>query len=198
MSGRILVALLALAVAHGAFAQQAPAAKQPKRWGMALQLDVASGGEQISHVVDTDEHISLGQGLTVSGGAFFRPIEHSNFELQVLAGFKSGAPFLVVAGPYTDVSRWVFQVLADYRNQNRWYFGGGPVLHGNPKIWDNVYGSDDIHFDDAFGAVIEGGWNWIGAQCTYMKYHNGGYGTFDASNCGVRFTFHFRKWHPAN
>ena len=44
--------------------------------------------------------------------------------------------------------------------------------------------------------MIEGGWNWVGLQCTYIHYHNSDFGTLDGSNCGVRFTFHFRKWRP--
>jgi hypothetical protein len=199
---RFLVTLLVLTASSGAHAQDAAPAKPAKSWGGALQVDIASGGEQASHVVDTDGKVSLGQGLTLSGGFFFRPVEHSNFEMQLLAGFKGGAPYLITVGPYTDVTRWVFQVLADYRNNDRWYYGGGLVLHGNPKITGDLYGfygpEDDLHFDDALGAVVEAGWNWVGVQCTWMQYHASGHGTFDASNCGVRFTLHFRKWHPAN
>lgn len=195
MFRRIAVASLLLAVAAGAQGQQAPPAH---RWGGAVQVDFASGGEQITHVSPTDANVSLGQGITASGGAFYRPLDHPRFELQFLAGYKTGAIIPIQAGPYTDVNRWVFQVLADYRLSNQLFWGGGLVVHGHPKIYNDNPGESDIHFDDALGAVVEGGWNWVGVQCTYVKYHNGSYGTFDASNCGVRFTFHFRKWHPAN
>jgi hypothetical protein len=57
-------------------------------------------------------------------------------------------------------------------------------------------GAVDIDFDNAAGALVEAGWNWVGLQCTYMKYHTDVYGSFDASNCGIRFTFRFRKWCP--
>jgi hypothetical protein len=197
MTGRVLVCLLALAACDGAHAQDATA-RQPKRWGAALQFDLSSGGDRLDDDLGVDSGITLGQGLTLSGGVYFRPVEHSNFEMQVLAGFKSAAPLPIVAGPYTDVTRWVFQVLADYRSGDKWYFGGGLVLHGNPKVHNGLQYGSDIHFDDAAGALFEGGWNWIGLQCTYIQYHHGGLGTLDASNCGVRFTFHFRKWHAAN
>jgi len=196
VTARILVSLLALVAGTAAHAQDA-AARQPKRWGGALQIDLSSGGDDL-HDLGSDTNMTLGQGLTLSGGVFFRPVDHSNFELQILAGFKDAEPLPVVGGPFTDVSRWVFQVLADYRSTDKWFVGGGLVLHGNPKVWSDFVGDPDIHFDDAVGAVIEGGWNWVGLQCTYIQYHNASVGTFDGSNCGVRFTFHFRKWRPAN
>jgi hypothetical protein len=197
MYARILAALLVLTAGSGACAQDAGAAKQPRRWGMALQVDLSEGGDKIGDL-GADNDVTLGQGLTLSGGVFWRPIEHSNFEMQVLAGYKGALPFPVNDGTYTDVTRWVFQVLADYRNNDKWYWGGGLVLHGNPKIWDDYYGAYRVHFDDAVGAVVEGGWNWVGLQCTFIQYHNSAAGNLDASNCGVRFTLHFRKWHPAN
>jgi hypothetical protein len=197
MSGRMLVTVLVLLACGPAQSQVMPA-KQPKRWGGALQLDLSRGGDRLQDDLGVDSGITLGQGLTLSGGVFFRPADHSNFEMQVLAGFKDGEPLPVVGGPFTDVSRWVFQVLADYRSSDKWFVGGGLVLHGNPKVSSGYQDEPDIHFDDAPGAVIEGGWNWVGMQCTYIQYHKAGLGTFDASNCGVRFTFHFRKWHAAN
>ena len=196
MTGRILATLLALVASAAAQAQDATA-QQPKRWGGALQIDLSRGGDNLRDAVGQDSDITLGQGLTLSGGVFFRPVEHSNFEMQVLAGFKGAAPLPVTVGPYSDVTRWVFQVLADYRSSDKWFLGGGLVLHGNPKVLSDFQGEPDIHFDDALGALIEGGWNWVGLQCTYIQYHNSDFGTLDGSNCGVRFTFHFRKWRPA-
>jgi hypothetical protein len=196
MHPRLFAILVALGACAGAHAQDA-AAKQPKRWGGALQVDLSAGGDKLGDNLESDSELTLGQGLTLSGGVYFRPVEHSNFEMQVLAGYKGAAPFVVVAGPYTDVTRWVFQVLADYRSNDKWYLGGGLVLHGNPKVYDDFFGQHNIHFDDAVGAVVEGGWNWVGLQCTWIQYHNANSGSLDASNCGVRFTFHFRKWHPA-
>jgi hypothetical protein len=198
MTGQSFTALLLLAVAcSGAHAQDAPI-NQPKRWGGALQVDLSSGGDNIQDEFDSYSNITLGQGLTLSGGLFFRPAEHSPIELQVLAGFKDGEPLPVVGGIFSDVSRWVFQFLADYRNARKWYWGGGVVLHGNPKLVGGSTYTGDLHFDDAVGGLVEGGWNWVGFQCTYIQYRNHDYGSFDASNCGVRFTFHFRKWHPTN
>ncbi len=212
MSARIRVALLVLMAGSGAHAQEATPpeqvaaakkaadAKEAKPWGGALQVDLSAGGDKLNGNLDTTSEITLGQGLTLSGGFFFRPVEHPNFEMQVLAGFKAAAPLPLTAGIYTDVTRWAFQVLADYRRNDRWYFGGGLVLHANPKATydSDILSSKTVHFDDAVGAMVEGGWNWVGLQCTYMQYHNATVGTLDGSNCGVRFTFHFRKWHPAS
>jgi hypothetical protein len=195
MTRNLLATLLLAAMCMDAAAQDATT-KAPRRWGGALQVDLSAGGDKIRDAVDSDTNLTLGQGLTLSGGIYFRPVEHSPLELQVLAGFKASEPLPVTGGTYTDVSRWVFQFLADYRSNDKWYLGGGLVLHGNPKISGDVPGNADIHFDDAVGAVAEAGWSWVGLQCTYIQYHNGDYGTFDASNCGVRFTFHFRKWRP--
>ena len=177
-------------------AAQNATTKAPRRWGGAVQFEVAAGGDDMHDVLGQEPNVTLGQGVTISGGLYLRPFEHSNTELQVLAGFKAGEPLPVVVGPYSDVSRWVFQFLADYRTNDKWYWGGGLVLHTNPKFSGDDQFYPPVHFDDAVGAVVEGGWNWVGLQCTYITYHNADYGTFDASNCGLRFTLHFHRWHP--
>ena len=94
-------------------------------------------------------------------------------------------------GNYDNISSWVFQLLANYRAENRWNFGGGLVFHANPTYENSAPGLPAISFDNGVGVTVEGGWSWLGVQCTYIQY-----GSLDASNCGVRFTWRFRKWGP--
>ncbi|HEY6124050.1 MAG TPA: hypothetical protein VIV63_05335 [Steroidobacteraceae bacterium] len=181
-----------------AVAQDPAAAKVRARGGVAVQLDFSVGGDELTSTANDPPYTAqaiLGEGMTLSLGGFYRLSESKPWELQALVGYKGGWAVPVRGGGYdADVSRWVFQLLAEYRQQDKWYFGGGLVFHGNPK-WDNTApGLADVHFDDAVGATIEGGWSWMGLQCTYIEYSASGRGSLDASNCGVRFTWRFRKW----
>ena len=88
------------------------------------------------------------------------------------------------------------QLLGSVRNERKWYASGGLVVHGNPKFEDKWPDAEDVKFDDAVGLTVEGGWNWAGLQCTWMEYRSDNHGSFDASNCGVRFTFRFPRWRP--
>jgi hypothetical protein len=196
-----LVMLAAASIASGpASAEDEAAAKSRARGGVALQLDVASGGDDFTRSnIDppyTTES-TPGEGVTLSLGGFYRPSETRPWELQAFIGYKGGWIVPVRGGGYEgNFSRWVFQLLADYRHEDKWYFGGGLVFHGNPKYEDTDPGIADVQFDNAVGAVIEGGWSWLGVQCTYIEYQAPGHGSLDASNCGVRFTWRFRKWGP--
>jgi hypothetical protein len=82
---------------------------------------------------------------------------------------------------------WELQALIGYKAG--WVlpvYGGGYHDYSDS---DSTF--PDYHFDSGLGATIEGGWSWIGVQCTYIEY-----GSLDASNCGVRFTWRFRKFGP--
>ena len=196
-----LVMLAAASIASGAaVAEDERQAKARARSGFAAQLDLSWGGDEISSSGTDPTYTAqevLGEGITLSLGGFYRPSESRPWELQTFIGYKGGWIVPMRGGGYeADVSRWVFQLLANYRREDKWYFGGGLVFHGNPKYEDTAPGVADINFDNAVGAVIEGGWSWLGVQCTYIEYQAPGHGSLDASNCGVRFTWRFRKWGP--
>lgn len=195
----VIMFVVASTMSGAAIAQDAAAAKTRARGGVALQLDLSSGGDEITSTISNEApypaHAILGEGVTLSLSGFYRLSESRPWELQASIGEKVGWIVPVRGGGYqSDVSRWVFQLLADYRYENKWYFGGGLVFHGNVKYEDTAPGVADVNFDDAVGATVEGGWSWLGVQCTYIEYHAAGYGSLDASNCGVRFTWRFRKW----
>ena len=189
---RCLLALVLMAVV-GPTWSQTTSAKPAPRFGGAVQFELATGGDEI----ESASKVNLGQGGTISVGGFFRPVQGSLFEIQTFLGYKWGM-FVPIAAPGADpdVGRGVFQLLANYRNNDKWYVGGGLVVHLDPKYVSKLPSTPDVKFDTAAGALVEAGWSWIGVQCTYVKYHTNGFGTFDASNCGVRVTWRFRKWHP--
>jgi len=190
----VVVFVAASITSAAAIAQDEAAAKSRARGGVALQLDLSSGGDEINTNELYDTQTKLGEGMTVSLGGFYRPSESTPWELQAFIGYKGGWIVPMRAGGYeADVSRWVFQLLANYRHENKGYFGGGLVLHGNPKYEDTAPGVVDVNFDNAVGATVEAGWSWFGVQCTYIEYRAPGYGSLDASNCGVRFTWRFRR-----
>jgi hypothetical protein len=196
---RRMICLLVMSIGLVQLAQAAdPAAnKSTGRWAGSVQLDVAAGGDDLY-----DDNIQLttadmGTGVTLSAGLLYRPFESSVFELQGWLGYKFEwvQPIL---GNDIGFSRTVVQLLGNYRNDDKWYVGGGPVFHINPKFEDDWFGYEEFKFDDAVGLTIEGGWNWVGLQCTYIEYKASGFGKYDASNCGVRFTFRFPRWRPVD
>lgn len=189
----VVLGFVAASIMSGAaVAQDKAAAKTRSRSGVALQLDLSRGGDEITNYSNTPNAVQshLGDGMTLSLGGFYRLSESKPWELQALIGYKAGWMVPVRGGgSYGDVSGWVFQLLANYHYQNKWHVGGGLTFHGNPKYTDNDAGVADFRFNSALGATIEGGWSWLGLQCTYIEY-----GSLDASNCGVRFTWRFRKF----
>jgi len=182
----VLVFVAASILSGAAVAQDAAPAKVPARGGVALQLEVSTGGDELG-AYDTER--TLGEGMTLSLGGFYRLSKARPWELQAFIGWKQAwiAP-MTPPGYEGDVSRWVFQLLANYRLQNKWHFGGGLVFHGHPQFQGFATGGTAVRFHSAVGAIVEGGWSWLGMQCTYIEY-----GSLDASNCGVRLTWRFRK-----
>src|SRR5262245_22959732 len=159
MSARWLGVLLFVVVAMASQAHaQGANGRQPTRVGWAFQLDLATGGDDLYNRETHASETNLGQGVTASLGAFFRPNPGSDFQLLGLVGFKSGVG-LPASDEEADVTRWVFQLLASYPLENKWYVGGGPVVHTNPKYVDEYPDALDVDFDDAVGATIEGGWS---------------------------------------
>jgi len=196
MIRRLAAAMLVAAFAVPSMAQDAAPAKQMRRWGGLVQVEASQGGRDLYDGEQIFTHMQLGEGVALSAGGFYRLHENSPFELQFIAGYKAAWFAPVTVGPQATLGRWQFQLLANYRNHSKWYVSGGLIAHTSIDYSDDVDDSADISFDNALGATIEGGWNWVGFQCTYMEYSAGGYGSEDASNCGIRFTFRFRKWHP--
>jgi opacity protein-like surface antigen len=171
----------------------APATKPQRRGGAALQFELTAGGDDLDNDAIQISGTNLGQGGTLSFGGFYRPWEASRFELQGFLGYKIGWAVPVRGGGgEADISRWVVQLLGIHHTKDKLYVGGGLAYHANPKYTFSY--SANLHFDNAVGVTVLAGWNWIGLQCTYMEYRAPQYGKFDASNCGVRFTFRFRKW----
>jgi hypothetical protein len=178
-------------------ADEKPAPEMPpaKRGGAALQVEVTAGGDDLRDENLDVSGTNLGQGATLSLGGFYRPWESSRFELQGFLGYKLGWAVPVRGGGSdADVSRWVVQLLGIRHTDDKWYVGGGLVFHLNPGYSETSMDAVNIDFDNAIGVTVAAGWSWIGLQCTYMEYRADNYGRFDASNCGVRFTFRFRKW----
>ena len=198
---RIVAAAFILAALQSAlaFAEDAPArvSPPPKRGGVAVQFELTAGGDELRNDSIDVSRTNLGQGGTLSLGGFYRPWEKSRFELQGFLGAKIGWAVPVRGGGGdADITRTVVQLLGIQHTDDKWYWGGGLAFHLNPKYSESPQVVPDIKFDDAVGVTIAAGWNWIGLQCTYMEYRAPGYGKFDASNCGVRFTWRFRKWRP--
>jgi len=190
-----LVTAVLVALASPALGADA-AAPSERRWAGAVQLEYSAGGDDLYNEELQLTESALGDGISVALGLMYRPIPTSAFEVQAFLGFKTDRVSPVIVGPDVSVRRTVFQLLGNYRNERKWYASGGLVLHRNPKFEDRWPEAEDVDFDDALGVTAEAGWNWLGLQCTYMEYDSGRYGSFDASNCGVRLTFRFPRWRP--
>ena len=192
--------LLVLGLAGMQMAEAADPAKpaSARRWAGAVQVDVSAGGDDLWNDDIQLSKTSLGDGPSMSAGLIYRPMESSVFELQGWLGYKFDW-IQPIFGDDLGFSRTVIQLLGNYRNNDKWYVGGGLVLHLHPEFEDEFFGfNEQLAFDDAAGVTIEGGWNWVGLQCTYIEYKSKNYGSFDGSNCGVRFTFRFPRWRPVN
>lgn len=190
--------LLVASVACGPVAMAAePASYKPRsRWAGVIGIEFSAGGDDLYNDEIQLSQTRLGDGITPLAGVLYRPMEDSMFELQALLGYKVDMIVPVSVGPEVGITRTVFQFLGNYRTSRKWYVGGGLVLHSGPKFEDNWPDAEDVKFDDSVGVMIEGGWNWVGLQCTYMEYKSSAHGSFDASNCGVRFMFRFPRWRP--
>jgi len=180
-----------------AYAADPAASKSADRWAGSVQVEASRGGDDLYNDELQLSTASIGDGVALAAGLIYRPVENSVFELQGWIGYKFEwvQPIL---GNDIGFSRTVVKLLGNYRNDDKWYVGGGPVFHINPKFEDDWFGYEEFKFDDAVGLTIEGGWNWVGLQCTWIEYKASGFGTYDASNCGVQFTFRFPRWKPVN
>jgi hypothetical protein len=194
-TGLLLAGAMSLPVETTAQDAAAATPPQPRRGGAALQVDWGAGGDSFYDLTGTK--MDAGDGLGVSIGGFYRPMEHSPLEIYGFVGYRLGFLVPVMGGGYSsNTERVVLSLLANYRFDNKWYVAGGLVHHSNAKFEDDDPAGLDFDLGSATGATVEAGYSFIGVYYTYMNYSAGQYGDFDASSVGVRFTLRFRKWRP--
>jgi hypothetical protein len=172
-------------------AQAADAEPAAKRGGFLAQMDLDYGGDNLATLSFTDgesQHVKAGQGLGFGIGGFFRPVESVPFELQGILGYK--VVFTAADNADIKMTRTTLQFNGIYRFPNNWYVGAGYVQHMSPELDGDGF-FEDLEFDYASGFNAEIGWKWIGLHYTKMDYSMDGYEDADASNIGVRFTYHF-------
>jgi len=196
MNSMISGALLALVVVSGAAQAADPAgeASHGKRGGLLLQMDADFGGDEVATVVfedDSDQDLTAGQGVTLSVGGYFRPVESSPFRIEGSVGYK----FSTTAASNADIgmSRTLLQLGGAYEWPNGFYLGAGVVQHLGPKLDGDGF-FEDIDFDDATGFNFEIGWKWVALHYTQMTYESDFYEDVDASSIGVRLTYRFGQY----
>jgi len=169
------------------------------RGGFLGQFDLDFGGDELATVYfedDDSQDLTAGQGVTLSVGGYFRPIDISSFEIDASIGYKYATTQADNAD--INVSRTVMQLGASYRWPNGFYLGAGLVEHFGPELNGDGF-FEDIQFDDATGFNVEIGWRWISVHYTDIQYTNDFLDFFgediDASHVGLRFTYRFgQRW----
>jgi len=196
MTKLISGALLALAAVAGTAqaAEPADAADLGKRGGVLLQMDADFGGDEVATVVfedDSDQDLKAGQGVALSVGGYFRPVESSRFRIEGSVGYK----FSTTAASNADIgmSRTLLQLGGAYEWPNGFFLGAGVMQHLNPKLDGDGF-FEDIDFDDATGFNFEIGWKWVSLHYTEMTYESDFFEDVDASSIGVRLTYRFGQY----
>ena len=169
------------------------------RGGFLGQFDLDFGGDELATVYfedDDSQDLTAGQGVTLSVGGYFRPIDISSFEIDASIGYKYATTQADNAD--INVSRTVMQLGALYRWPNGFYMGAGLVEHFSPELNGDGF-FEDVQFDDATGFNVEIGWRWISLHYTEIQYSNEFLDFFneeiDASHVGLRFTYRFgQRW----
>ena len=188
--GTVLLGAVMVAAASQASAQDG-SSDPGKRGGFLAQLDADFGGDNVATVYfedDSDQDLKAGQGLAISLGGWFRPIESSSFELQASVGYK----FSTTAASNADIGmqRMLLQLEGLYRWPNGFFVGGGLMQHMSPSLdGDGFFPSVD--FDDATGFNLELGWKWISLHYADVTYSSDEFEDVDASHVGVRLTWRF-------
>jgi len=187
-AGLALLAWLPLAASAGP--GTAPVNQGP-RGGFLAQVDLDFGGDDLATVYfedDDSQDITAGQGVALSVGGYFRPIESSAFEIEASVGYK----YATTAADNADinVSRTLLQLEALYRWPNGFYVGAGLMEHFGPELNGDGF-FEDIKFDDATGFNAEIGWRWISLHYTNISYSHEFFEDVDASHVGIRFTYRF-------
>jgi hypothetical protein len=193
MKNQLATALLGVVMVAGASragAQDGPA-DLGKRGGFLAQLDADFGGDNVATVYfedDSDQDLKAGQGLAISLGGWFRPIESSPFELQASVGYK----FSTTAASNADIGmqRTLLQLEGLYRWPNGVYLGGGLMQHMSPRLDGDGF-FPDVDFDDATGFNLEVGWKWISLHYADVSYSSDEFEDVDASHVGIRVTWRF-------
>lgn len=191
----VLFAITTLAGTAFAQAQSAESDDLGRRGGLLVQTDFDFGGDNLATVYfddDEDQDVKAGQGMALSVGGYFRPIETSPFELQMSVGYK----FVTTRASNADigVTRTLLQLEGLYRWPSGFYLGAGLMHHIGPELDGDGF-FEDVGFDDATGVNTEIGWRWIGLHYTQMEYSNALVEDVDASHVGVRFTYRFgQRW----
>jgi len=198
MSKRMYVVALIVTLLAGASqstAQRAGRDDLGSRAGLLVQVDADFGGDKIATVDFEDgdsQDVRAGQGLALSVGGYFRPIESSRLEIDFGLGYK----FVTTAASNADIhlTRTLAQLGARYRWPNGFYLAGGLMRHIDPKLnGDDFF--EDVQFDDATGFNAEIGWRWISLHYVQMDYSNPFFEDIDASSIGLRFTYRVgQRW----
>ena len=186
--GLALLAWLPLSANAGPGA--APANLGP-RGGFLAQMDLDFGGDDLATVYfedDDSQDITAGQGVALSVGGYFRPIESSPFEIEASVGFKYATTQAENAD--INVSRTLLQLEALYRWPNGFYVGAGLMQHFSPELNGDGF-FEDVSFEDATGFNAEIGWRWISLHYTDISYAHEFFEDVDASHIGIRFTYRF-------
>lgn len=185
-----LLALLMISAANAAEPNSAPQ-DFGKRYGFLGQVDIDYGGDDVATVFfedDDSQNLKAGQGLGISIGAYFRPMENSSFEIDATVGYK----FSTTAASNANIGmdRTMLQLGGAYRWPNGFYLGAGVVQHLGPSLNGDGF-FEDINFDDSTGFNFEIGWKWIALHYTQMTYSSDLYEDVDGSNIGVRLTYRY-------
>lgn len=188
MNQKNMGALLAVVALGLASAAQA-AGPGGARAGFLFQGDLDYGGDDVATVYfedDSSQDLKAGQGLGISLGGWFRPIEDSSFEIQGSLGYK----FSTTAADNADIgmSRTLLQIEGLYRWPNGMFVGGGLMRHMSPKLDGDGF-FPDIDFDDANGFNAEVGWRWVSLHYTHITYKSDLFEDVDGSAFGIRFTW---------
>jgi len=189
-----LVAVLMVSASQ-ALAQRAKADSLGTRGGLLIQTDFDFGGDDLATVSfddDTTQDVKAGQGIGLSVGGYFRPVETSPFEIDASIGYK----YVTTRANNADihVSRTLLQLEARYLWPNGFYLGAGLMNHLGPELKGDGF-FEDVSFDDATGFNAEIGWRWIGLHYTKIEYSNSFIDNVDASCVGLRFTYRVgQRW----
>jgi hypothetical protein len=191
MSGTVLVLLAVVGTAQAA---EDEGVYLGKRGGVLVQTDADFGGDDVATVYyedDDEQDVKAGQGVALSIGGFFRPIEDSRFRLEASIGYK----FVLTAASNADISltRTLLQLGAYYEWPTGFYLGGGVVQHLSPELNGDGF-FEDITFDDATGFNVEIGWKWVALHYTQMTYEHEFFEDVDASSIGIRATYRFGQY----
>jgi len=142
------------------------------------------GGDKVATVVYTDgstQSVNAGQGLTLSIGGHYR-FSSLPIDIMATAGYKYVTSKASNANIY--IGRVVPALQVSYWFTDSWWAGVGPTWHANNEFRGGQF-VQNLKFDTAMGATIQGGWRWVALSYTNMKYKDQFDNKYDASNFGL-------------